>query len=430
MKNVALHVLGCRVNQNEADAILALFHKHGYTTVDFNDKADVYIIHTCSVTHMSDRKSRQMIRKAIKKNPQAIIAVTGCYAQSSPGEILAIEGVDIVLGNQDRQKLVEIVEGYQKGAAQINWTSDILKTSLYEELPVESTERVRAFVKIEEGCSQFCSYCIIPFTRGPVRSRDPWKTLVEIQELLHKGYSEIVLTGIHTGKYGEDLVAPYDFTWLIKEIVKLEGLKRLRFSSLDPNEFSAELVDVLITNPLIMPSYHIALQSGSDKILTLMRRKYDLATYKSLIKKLQICLPLLNVTTDIMVGFPGETEEDHQASLDFVKRIGFGSMHVFPYSKRKGTKAALFNEQVSDQDKEQRSKDMLTLAAQQQQLFQQKFIGSKLEVLFEQQQNGLWFGHTVNFLKVAVESTADLRGAYFMVQLKSSSADYLKGELC
>ena len=430
MKNVALHVLGCRVNQNEADAILALFHKHGYTTVDFNDKADVYIIHTCSVTHMSDRKSRQMIRKAIKKNPQAIIAVTGCYAQNSPREILAIEGVDIVLGNQDRQKLVEIVEGYQKGAAQINWTSDILKTSLYEELPVESTERVRAFVKIEEGCSQFCSYCIIPFTRGPVRSRDPWNTLAEIQELLRKGYSEIVLTGIHTGKYGEDLVAPYDFTWLIKEIVKLEGLKRLRFSSLDPNEFSAELVDVLITNPLIMPSYHIALQSGSDKILTLMRRKYDLATYKSLIKKLQMSLPLLNVTTDIMVGFPGETEEDHQESLDFVKEIGFGSMHVFPYSKRKGTRAALFNEQVSDQDKEQRSKDMLTLAAQQEQLFQQKFIGSKLEVLFEQQQNGLWFGHTVNFLKVAVESTADLRGAYFMVQLKSSSADYLKGELC
>ncbi len=430
MKRVALHVLGCRVNQNEADAMLALFQNQGYITVDFQDIADVYVIHTCSVTHMSDRKSRQMIRKAIRKNSAAIIVVTGCYAQCSPEEILAIEGVDIVLGNQDRHKLVELVEGYQKGEAQINWTSDILKTYEFEELPVESTERVRAFVKIEEGCSQFCSYCIIPFTRGPVRSRDPWKTLAEIHSLLQKGYSEIVLTGIHTGKYGEDLPEPYNFTWLIQEIVKLEGLKRLRFSSLDPNEFSAELIDVLITNPLIMPNYHIALQSGSDRILALMRRKYDLATYKNIIKSLQEKLPLLNVSTDIMVGFPGETIEDHQQSLDFAREMGFGSMHVFAYSKRKGTKAALFIDQVSDQDKEHRSKEMLALAEEQKLKFYRNFIDSKLEVLFEQEQQGLWFGHTSNFLKVVVASIVDLRGKYFMVQLNSIEADYLKGELC
>ncbi|MEI7885639.1 MAG: radical SAM protein, partial [Clostridia bacterium] len=215
-----------------------------------------------------------------------------------------------------------------------------------------------------------------------------------------------------------------------QEIVKLEGLKRLRFSSLDPNEFSAELIDVLITNPLIMPNYHIALQSGSDRILALMRRKYDLATYKNIIKSLQEKLPLLNVSTDIMVGFPGETIEDHQQSLDFAREMGFGSMHVFAYSKRKGTKAALFIDQVSDQDKEHRSKEMLALAEEQKLKFYRNFIDSKLEVLFEQEQQGLWFGHTSNFLKVVVASIVDLRGKYFMVQLNSIEADYLKGELC
>ncbi|WP_227767528.1 tRNA (N(6)-L-threonylcarbamoyladenosine(37)-C(2))-methylthiotransferase MtaB [Zhaonella formicivorans] len=429
-KKVALHSLGCKVNQNEAAALLNIFRHHGYEVVDFDQVADVYLIHTCTVTHLGDRKSRQVIRRAVKKNPAATVVVSGCYAQVSPEEVLEIPGVDLVIGTQDRSRILELVERVEREKTPMNAVRDILHTRDFEELPLEHSGRVRAFLKIQEGCQQFCSYCIIPFARGPVRSRDPEKTLQEVRRLVEHGYKEIVLTGIHTGAYGQDLDDEVDLGWLVRQLSKIRGLKRLRISSLDPNEFTPEFIETITTTEIVCPHFHISLQSGDDDILDRMRRRYTTDEYRDLVSRLRARIPDLGLTTDVMVGFPGETGEQHRNSLKFVEEIGFSGLHVFKYSPRAGTKAATYRNQVAPEVKEQRSKEMIALGEKMAQSFARKFLGKSMEVLVEQRDgNGLWEGHTGNYLKVKFASEQELRGELVQVNLKELAKDSLLGQL-
>jgi len=427
---VALHSLGCKVNQNEAEAMLHLFEQAGYQVVDFSEKADVYLIHTCTVTHLGDRKSRQMIRRAIKQNPEAIVVVSGCYAQIASEEILEIPGVDLVIGTQDRARVLELVEEVKESRKPINAVHDILHTKEFEELELEHTDRVRAFLKIEEGCQQFCTYCIIPFARGPVRSRDPEKTLREVERLVENGYKEIVLTGIHTGAYGRDLPEGYDLNWLVQKIAQVPGLERLRISSLDPNEFTSEFIETISSLPVVCPHFHISLQSGDDDILEKMRRSYTTAEYRQLVKNLRARIPDVAITTDVMVGFPGETEKQHQNSLAFVEEMEFAALHVFKYSPRAGTKAAGFAEQIPPDVKEERSRAMIALGKKLRENFARKHLGRTLKVLAEQKTvEGLWEGHTPNYLKVYFPSDQDVRGKILPVELIEYEGDHLLGEV-
>lgn len=429
-KKVALHVLGCKVNQNEGEAFLNIFRQHGYEVVDFDQKADVYLIHTCTVTHLGDRKSRQIIRRAIRRNPQALIVVSGCYAQVASHEVLEIPGVDLVIGTQERSRIIELIEQVEKERAPINAVRDVLRTKNFEELPLVHSGKVRAFLKIQEGCQQFCTYCIIPFARGPVRSRDPQKTLDEIKRLIDQGFKEVVLTGIHTGAYGQDFPQGPDLNQLIQEIVKIPGLKRLRISSLDPNEFTPEFIETLASSPVICPHLHISLQSGDDEILERMRRQYTTAQYRDLVQKLRQRIPDLGLTTDVMVGFPGEREEQHRNTLRFVEEIGFSGLHVFKYSPRAGTKAATFKNQVPPEIKERRSREMIALGKKLAFDFAAGFLDTTMEILVEQQDEaGLWEGHTGNYLKVKFASEQELRGALVQVKLKEVGQDYVLGEL-
>ncbi|MDS1029444.1 tRNA (N(6)-L-threonylcarbamoyladenosine(37)-C(2))-methylthiotransferase MtaB [Bacillota bacterium LX-D] len=428
-KRVALHTLGCKVNQYEADAFLNIFLQNGYEAVDFADQADVYLIHTCTVTHLGDRKSRQLIRRAVKNNPDALIVVSGCYAQVAPEEVAKIPGVDLIVGTQDRGKILELLEEAKRKKEPINAVRDIMHTHDFEELSRQHTGKERAFLKIEEGCQQFCSYCIIPFARGPVRSREPQRTIQEVQQLVSQGYKEIVLTGIHTGAYGQDLGSPYNLNWLIIELSKTPGLKRLRLSSLDPNEFTEDFIETLAANPIICPHLHISLQSGDDDVLRRMNRRYTTTAFAKLVFKLRQKIADLALTTDIMVGFPGETAKQHENSLHFVEEMGFAALHVFKYSPRQGTKAAQFPDRISPEIKEKRSQEMLCLGEKLAVQFKQKYLGRKMEILVETKHKRLWEGHTTNYLKLKFPSDEELRGELVQVSLEQICSDYILGKL-
>jgi threonylcarbamoyladenosine tRNA methylthiotransferase MtaB len=427
---IAFHSLGCKVNQNEAEAMLKIFEDEGYQKVDFSQKADIYLIHTCTVTHLGDRKSRQMVRRAIKQNPEAIVIVSGCYAQVSPDEVLDIPGVDLVIGTQERGQIFKLVEQVKESRRPINAVRDVLRTREFEELAIEQTGRVRAFLKIQEGCQQFCTYCIIPFARGPVRSRDPEKTLLEIQRLVRNGYKEVVLTGIHTGAYGQDLAPGIDLNWLVEKIAQVPGLARLRISSLDPNEFTSDFINTIAKYPATCPHFHISLQSGDDDILKKMGRCYTTDDFRRLLKQLREKIPQVAITTDIMVGFPGETSLEHQNSLDFVEEMEFSGLHVFKYSPRAGTKAASFKNQLPPAIKEERSKEMIALGKNLEKKFASKFLGQTLNVLAEQKnKEGLWEGHTPNYLKVCFAVNEDVRGQIVPVTLLKYTEKYILGEV-
>lgn len=429
-RKAALHSLGCKVNQNEAEALLNILRKAGYEVVDFADKADVYLIHTCTVTHLSDKKSRQIIRRAIKTNPEAIVVVSGCYAQVAPDEVMEIPGVDLVIGTQDRGRILELLQRVAEERKPINAVRDIRQRGDFEELALEYSGKARAFLKIEEGCQQFCSYCIIPYARGPVRSRDPEKTQAEVRRLVEHGYKEIVLTGIHTGAYGQDLQEGKNLNWLLQQLVPIAGLKRLRISSLDPNEVTPDLLDTLAASPVICPHLHISLQSGDDEILEKMRRKYTTAEYRRLVTTLRARIPDLGLTTDVMVGFPGEKAEQHRRSLDFVAEMEFSGLHVFKYSPRAGTRAASFSGQVDPVIKEERSQEMLALGRRLRRRFATKYVGQTMEVLAEQQDaGGYWEGHTKNYLKVKFLSAANYRNELVDVTLQRVEEDSVVGSL-
>ncbi|MDX5661673.1 tRNA (N(6)-L-threonylcarbamoyladenosine(37)-C(2))-methylthiotransferase MtaB, partial [Clostridioides difficile] len=389
MKKVAFYTLGCKVNQYETEAMLELFEKDGYEQVNSEEYADVYVINTCTVTHMSDRKSRQYIRRVKKKNPDAIIAVVGCYSQVSPEEILDIEEVNLVMGTNDRRKIVEEIKKINS-SKKVSTVDDIMKVKAFEEIEISQTNgKTRAFMKIQDGCDRFCTYCIIPYARGRVRSRDIDSIVDEVKKLANNGYKEVVLTGIHVASYGKDL-KDRDIKLLdvIKQINQIEKIERIRLSSVEPILFTDEFVNEVLKMDKVCPHYHLSLQSGCDETLKRMNRRYTTLEYKTIVDRLRSKMPDVAITTDVIVGFPGETNEEFKKTYEFLKEIELSQMHIFKYSPRKGTPAATMENQVDPQMKHFRSEQLLNLSKVNFNKFATKFIGCELDVLFEQNIEG------------------------------------------
>ncbi|MDH6597720.1 threonylcarbamoyladenosine tRNA methylthiotransferase MtaB [Bacillus aerius] len=435
MGTVAFHTLGCKVNHYETEAIWQLFKEAGYERKDYESKADVYVINTCTVTNTGDKKSRQVIRRAIRHNPDGVICVTGCYAQTSPAEIMAIPGVDIVVGTQDRHKLLGYIEEYRRERQPINGVSNIMKARVFEELDVPAfTDRTRASLKIQEGCNNFCTFCIIPWARGLLRSRDPEEVINQAQQLVDAGYKEIVLTGIHTGGYGEDL-KDYNFAKLLKELdERVAGLKRIRISSIEASQITDEVIEVLDQSDKIVRHLHIPLQSGSNTVLKRMRRKYTMEFFAERLTKLKKALPGLAVTSDVIVGFPGETEEEFMETYNFVKDHQFSELHVFPYSKRTGTPAARMEDQVDENVKNERVHRLIALSDQLAKEYASAYEGDVLEIIPEEsfkEQDGthnLYVGYTDNYMKVVFEGTEDMIGRLVKVKITKAGYPYNEGQ--
>lgn len=430
MSSVAFHTLGCKVNHYETEAIWQLFKAEGFERVEFENIADVYVINTCTVTNTGDKKSRQVIRRAVRKNPDAVIAVTGCYAQTSPAEILAIPGVDIVVGTQDRVKLLEYIDQYKKERQPINAVGNIMKNRVYEELDVPAfTDRHRASLKIQEGCNNFCTFCIIPWARGLMRSRDPQEVIHQARQLVDAGYKEIVLTGIHTGGYGEDM-KDYNLAMLLRELEeKVQGLKRIRISSIEASQITDEVIEVLANSNIVVPHLHIPIQSGSNTVLKRMRRKYTMEFFGDRLVNLKKALPGLAVTSDVIVGFPGETEEEFMETYNFIKEHKFSELHVFPYSKRTGTPAARMDGQIDEEVKNERVHRLIELSDQLAKEYASQFEGEVLEVIPEEKmENGLYEGYTGNYLKVQFPATDEMIGELVKVKITKAGYPYNEGQ--
>jgi len=432
MKKIAFYTLGCKVNQVETEQLKEEFIHRGYEIVNFTDDADVYLINTCTVTHVSDRKSRAVIRRATR-HANALVAITGCMAQVACEELAKIEGIDLIVSNYKKEEIADIIEGLnskQKRPVIINQTQDKSR-KLRPVLYTRKHERTRAFVKIQDGCQGGCSYCIIPRARGPVRSKLPEDVLQEIKQLLSLGYREIVLTGIHTGFYGIDL-NNWNLMRLLDMILSETGDGyRIRLSSLEPNEVSAQLVNLLASDSRMCRHFHIPLQSGSNKILKAMNRRYNREYYYDLLLGIAAKIPGVALTTDIMVGFPGEDEEDFAESYNLVKSLPFMDLHVFPYSRRPGTKAATINPQVSAQEKQARSHKLLSLAQQKHEEFINHHINKELTVLVERQtETGYYIGLSDNYIEVVFKSPRDLRGEFIQVRVDEIKAGQAEGSIC
>lgn len=434
MSSVAFHTLGCKVNHYETEAIWQLFKKEGYERVEFESTADVYVINTCTVTNTGDKKSRQVIRRAIRSNPDAVICVTGCYAQTSPAEIMAIPGVDIVVGTQDRSKMIPYIEQFKKERQPINGVGNIMKNRVYEELDVPAfTDRTRASLKIQEGCNNFCTFCIIPWARGLMRSRDPEEVIRQAQQLVDAGYKEIVLTGIHTGGYGEDM-KDYNLAALLRDLeAKVKGLKRIRISSIEASQLTDEVIDVIDRSKLVVRHLHIPLQSGSNTVLKRMRRKYTMEFFAERLVKLRKALPGLAVTSDVIVGFPGETEEEFMETYNFIKEHGFSELHVFPYSKRTGTPAARMTDQIDEEVKNERVHRLISLSDQLAKEYALQFEHEVLEVIPEERfkedpDSGLYEGYTDNYMKVVFPADDSMIGQLVKVKITKAGYPYNEGQ--
>ena len=434
MSTVAFHTLGCKVNHYETEAIWQLFKDAGYNREDFNDNSDVYVINTCTVTNTGDKKSRQVIRRAIRNNPDAVICVTGCYAQTSPAEIMAIPGVDIVVGTQDRSKLLGLIAKYRAERQPINAVRNIMKNRVYEELDVPTfTDRTRASLKIQEGCNNFCTFCIIPWARGLMRSRDPQEVIRQAQQLVDAGYLEIVLTGIHTGGYGEDL-KDYNLAALLRELEsQVKGLKRLRISSIEASQLTDEVIEVLNNSSIIVRHLHIPIQSGSNTVLKRMRRKYTMEFFAERLDRLREALPRLAITSDVIVGFPGETEEEFMETYNFIRDQRFSELHVFPYSMRTGTPAARMTDQIDEDVKNERVHRLIELNDQLAKQYSSSFEGEVLEVIPEVKykqdpESGLYEGYSDNYLKVVFPADDSMIGKVVRVKLTKAGYPYNEGQ--
>lgn len=430
-KRLAVTTLGCKVNQYDTDAVVGQFREAGYTLVDFREPADVYLINTCTVTNLGDRKSRQMIRRAHRNNPDAKVVVMGCLAQTTPDEVSELEGVTLVVGTDKRDRIVEELERLELGE-QKSLVDDIFQVTDFEDLPALSfSGRTRAALKIQDGCNQFCTYCRVPFARGRSRSRSKESVLNQVRELVAQGYKEIVLTGIHLGLYGEDLKPKLSLAAIVKEITQIEELLRLRISSVDPHEIDEELIDLFAHNPIVCRHVHIPLQSGSDEVLRRMRRNYSSSDFLKIVEKLRGRVPEIAITTDIMVGFPGETGEDFLQTLNVAQEVAFSKIHVFQYSKRAGTAAARFPDQIPAEVKESRSKRLIELGNTMSENFHRSFVGKNVEILVEQLNQGQGVGHTDNYLKVNFPAPegVDLVGQIKTVQLTRATTEGVLGKL-
>ena len=420
MKSVALHNLGCKVNGYEMDVMQQMLQEKGYKIVSFDERADIYIVNTCTVTNIADRKSRQMLHRAKKKNPDAIVVAVGCYVQAGGEEVLKDEGIDLAVGNNRKKDLVAILEKYmEEGPANSNRKTlehttiiDIGKTAEYEEMQLQETSgHTRAYIKIQDGCNQFCSYCIIPYARGKVRSRSQEDILTEVRGLAEKGYKETVLTGIHISSYGVDKGKPA-LLELLKGIHGIDGIERIRLGSLEPRIVTEEFARELGKLPKLCPHFHLSLQSGCDATLKRMNRHYTTGEYYEKVRILRRVFGDPAITADIIVGFPGETEEEFQETRAFLEKIKFYEMHVFKYSKRKGTPAAVMENQVPEETKASRSNLLLTMEKMQSKEFRETFLGREEEILFEEGKEigGDFYqiGHTKQYVKVAKKSEKSL----------------------
>ena len=434
---IAFHTLGCKVNQYETEAMKEQFLERGWTVVEETEEADCYIINTCTVTNLADRKSRQFIRRAKKVSPNAVVAVTGCYSQVKPEELWDMPEVDVLTGNGDKPHLIDLVENCLKDRHRIRKVLEYGELKDYTDrgIILSMEGRTRAYIKIEEGCNRFCAYCLIPFARGKVRSRDPEEIVEEARALIEKGFKEIVLTGINTALYGTEEgfkekygVKEDGIESIIRRIDSLPGDFRIRLSSLEPTVVNAEYVGRLMKYPKLCPHLHLSIQSGSDKIIKAMNRHYSRQDYLDIVKVLREYDPGYGITTDIIVGFPGETEEDFEDSLRMVDEAGFLKVHVFKYSKRKGTKAESMKDQVRGEVKNLRSDRLMEAGEKAAGEFFKKERGKLRTVLFEEVlKNGLVTGYTENYIRVYADAFENLLNEFVKVRLEEAYEDGMKG---
>lgn len=416
MKKAALHNLGCKVNAYETEAMQQILENAGYEIVPFTDYADVYVINTCSVTNMADRKSRQMLHRAKKLNPQAIVVGAGCYVQTKEAQALVDEAIDIVIGNNKKHELVQLLEEYEQSNARCSSVIDINhEKQEYEELFLAKTaEHTRAFIKVQDGCNQFCSYCIIPFARGRVRSRAAEDVLTEITRLAENGYKEVVLTGIHLSSYGVD--TDDSLLHLIELVHGIEGIERIRLGSLEPRIVTEDFAKRLSELPKICPHFHLSLQSGCDTVLKRMNRRYDTAEYKEGCDLLRKYFEHPAITTDVIVGFPGETDEEFAMTKEYLEQIHFYEMHIFKYSKREGTKAAVMPEQVPEQVKTKRSAVLFEAEQRMSKEFRDYYLGKEVTALLEETTTidgkKYFVGYTKEYVKVAFEAECDMTNQF------------------
>ena len=416
-KKIAFITLGCKVNLYDTEAMAELFTEKGYEVVDFEEYADVYLINTCTVTNLGDKKSRQMIRRAKRINPNSVVVATGCYAQVASEEVAKIEGINIVIGTKNRSEIVETVENYVTENGVVNNVSDIMGEKEFEPLQISRlTNRTRAYIKIQEGCNRYCTYCIIPYARGPIRSRKPEEVVEEVKKLAENGFKEVVLTGIHVASYGLDL-GNITLADIIEKVHSVDGIERIRFSSMEPLAIDNEFVARMSKLPKVCDHYHLSLQSGCNRTLNRMNRTYNAEQYAEACERLRNAFPNVAITTDIIVGFPDETEEDFKESLAFAERMKLDKIHTSPYSPKKGTPAAKMKNQISGDVKSQRSKEMIALSDKMNIDFLNNNIGKTVPVLFEDMENGFWQGHTTNYIKVLAKSDENLNNKIVDVKL-------------
>ena len=424
----AFYTLGCKVNSFETEVNIEIFKNHGYEIVPFDEKADVYVINTCSVTNTSDQKSRKIIREATKKNKDAIVVVMGCYSQVKYNEAKDIPGVSIVIGNNNKSEIIDLVEEYKKNKKQIVKITN-LSDAIFENMNLDKYEtHTRAFVKVQDGCNNYCSYCIIPYTRGNVRSKPLNKVIEEVTNLAKNGYKEVVLTGIHTGHYGLDLENT-DFSDLLRELEKIEGLERIRISSVEIKELNDKFMETLKESKKIVNHIHIPLQSGSDTILKLMNRRYDMNEFINSIEKIRKIRPGIAITTDVIVGFPGETDELFNETVESIKKIGFTELHVFPYSKREGTVAAKMSNQIDGNIKKDRVRKLLSVSDVLKRKYYESLIGTNEELLTEKYEDGYLIGHLSNYGLCKVKSDNKDTNKIFKVNLLSYENECFIGEI-
>ena len=417
---VGFLTLGCKVNQYETNGMIQRFKECGYDIVEFEEKADIYVINTCTVTNMSDRKSRQFLRQAKKNNPDSVVVAVGCYVQVSKEELEQIPEIDLTLGTNDKVEIVNHVENFIKEKTKKELAENIIYEANFEDFgTVTYTEKTRAVIKVQDGCDRFCSYCIIPFARGKIRSRKPENVIDEIKEIAKKGIKEVVITGIHVASYGRDFESDYRLIDLLEEINKIDGIERIRLGSIEPLLITEEFMNRFIKLEKVCHHFHLSLQSGSTDTLKRMNRRYTAEEFEEIVNRIRKYYQDAILTTDIIVGFPDESEKEFEDTYEYLKRINFYKMHVFKYSPRKGTKAAEMKNQIPGDIKEIRSKRLLELSDENEIRYLDSYIGKEVEVLFEEFDGEFYKGHTSNYIMVLAKSEKDLTNKIINVKVNS-----------
>ncbi|MGN0145389.1 MAG: tRNA (N(6)-L-threonylcarbamoyladenosine(37)-C(2))-methylthiotransferase MtaB [Clostridium sp.] len=431
---VAFATLGCRVNHYETEAMAEKFIREGYEVTDFNNFADVYVVNTCSVTNMSDKKSRQIIGRARRMNENAIIAAVGCYSQVSPEEVAKIDGVDVVLGTRNKGDIVYYVNKAKDEKKSQVVVGEVLRNKEFEDLNIEEyQDKTRAFLKIQDGCNRFCAYCLIPYTRGAVCSKDPEKVISEIHKLAEHGFKEIILSGIHTASYGIDLEGDVSLITILEEIEKIDGIERVRIGSIEPCFFTDEVIEKMKNMKKLCPQFHLSLQSGCDATLKRMNRRYTAKEYEEAVYKIRENLKDASITTDVIVGFPGETDEEFNETYEYLKKLKLTKTHIFKFSPRKGTKAASMENQIDGNIKENRSKALIELNNKNEADFSKSIVGREMDVLVEQEVSkkpGVFEGYTKNYVKVEiVNANEKMIGKIIPCIIEEANGDYVTGKI-